>query len=98
IVTIDPYNSSLLITKLKVTHPDSVIVEDTHLDSLSISLKTGEWAYSLQRDNISILASSLKLLSTYKRIIRFDHEFKFENIKQRDVARVEIIFYVNKSK
>lgn len=98
IVTMNMYSSSLLATNLEVVKPDSEIVEVPRLDSLTIQLDNGgEWAYSLDRSNVNASPqSSAKMISTYERIIRFDHDFTLEDIKRRNIARVEIIFYVDK--
>jgi len=99
IVTVDPFTSSLLITNLKVVKPDSVIVENPRLDSLSTSLGSGEWAYNLQRRNVVSPPdsdSTDKLISTYERVFRFEYDFDFEDIKRRNIAKVEILFYVDK--
>lgn len=97
VVAVNPYGTSLLITKLKVVLPDSEVVEVPRLDSLEIPIRTGDWAYNLQRTNITPSpAAASKLVSTYERILHFDHNFDLGAIKRRDIARVELVFYVDK--
>lgn len=97
VVTVNPFAGTMLATNVKVVRPDSVVITVPRLDSLTIQLGNGEWAYSLQRSNSTPSPqSSSKLISTYERIIRFEHDFNFENIKLRNIIKVEIIFYVDK--
>lgn len=95
IVTVNPFNTTFLATNIDVIDTDSVATDTTRLDSLSFGLR--EWAFSVERSNVNPSPqSSLKLISTFERVIRFDYDFDFENIETRNIAKVELIFYVDK--
>lgn len=92
IITVDPYNTSFHATNVAVVDSTSNII--SRYDSLRFGLR--EWAFSTERTNISPNPqSSSKLISTYKRVIRFDFDFTFDKIPSYKIAKVELIFYVD---
>ncbi len=94
IVTVNPFSTKFLATNLDVV-PDSAYADSVRLDSLQIDLR--EWAYSIKRTNVTPSPqSSSKLISTFERVIQFDYDFTFEDIQTQSIAKVELIFHVDK--
>ncbi len=104
IVAVNPFTTFFLATNVDVVKPDSVLEEVPRLDSLKLAIRTlsgdatlRSWAYSVKRAEVNASPhSSSKLISTFERAIHFDYDFNFEDIEPRKIAKVELIFYVDK--
>lgn len=95
IAAVNPFETTFIATNVDVIDPDSVTVDSTRLDSLVIGMR--EWAFSVKRADVTPSPpSSSKLISTFERVIRFDYNFSFDDLRREEIAKVELIFYVDK--
>ncbi|MDR8392978.1 DUF4270 domain-containing protein [Aliifodinibius sp. S!AR15-10] len=72
------------------------IIENPESDTLQVSAR--DWAYSLDRANVSAAPSqTFKLHSTFEQVINFDLDLTRENIGSVNLSKVELVFYEDRS-